>query len=294
MISASTSVKSNDSASERDAWGLSIIVPAHNEAAVIGECLESLLAAQAGFPVQVVVVANGCWDETIAISRAYSDRFADRDWRFDVLDLSDGGKPNALNKGDEAAIFASRIYLDADVTVSPDILRDLAEVLRVAEPRYASGTLNIVAPNNVFSRAYARIWRKVPFMSQGVPGCGLFAVNAAGRKRWAEFPEIISDDTYVRLQFDASERVGVPASYDWPVVSGLGNLIKVRARQDRGVAEVRENYPELVKNEDTPALGRDEKLKMALSDPIGFLVYSGVAVAVRLKPQSQTGWSRGR
>ena len=294
MISARTSVKSNDSTSERAAWGLSIVVPAHNEATVIAACLDALLAAQTDVPVQVIVVANGCRDETADIAREYTDKFTDKGWRLNVLDLPQGGKPNALNQGDDAALFANRIYLDADVTVQPDMLRDLATVLNVPEPRYASGTLNIVAPDNFFSRAYARIWRKVPFMAQGVPGCGLFAVNAAGRERWAEFPEIISDDTYVRLQFDASERVAVPAGYDWPVVAGLGNLIKVRARQDRGVAEVRAKFPDLVKNEDTPAMSRTQKLKMALSDPIGFLVYSGVAVAVRLRPNTHSDWSRGR
>ena len=294
MISARTSVKSNDSTSERAAWGLSIVVPAHNEATVIAACLDALLAAQTDVPVQVIVVANGCRDETADIAREYTDKFTDKGWRLDVLDLPQGGKPNALNQGDDAALFANRIYLDADVTVQPDMLRDLATVLNAPEPRYASGTLNIVAPDNFFSRAYARIWRKVPFMAQGVPGCGLFAVNAAGRERWAEFPEIISDDTYVRLQFDASERVAVPAGYDWPVVAGLGNLIKVRARQDRGVTEVRAKFPDLVANEDTPAISRTQKLKMALSDPIGFLVYSGVALAVRLRPNTHSDWSRGR
>lgn len=279
---------------ESDVQGLSVIIPAHNETAVIGRCLASVLASDPVPSLQVVVVANGCSDDTARVAQAFGEQFAEDGWELTVLDLTEGGKPNALNAGDAAARFGARVYLDADVTLSKTVLPELAGLLAVDEPTYASGRLNIVAPDNFASRAYARIWRKVPFMAQGVPGCGLFAVNTAGRKRWGAFPNIISDDTFVRLHFAADERVSTKGSYDWPVVSGLRNLIKVRARQDRGVDEVRALYPELVKNKDTPATGVGEKLKLALADPIGFATYTGVALAVKFGPKGDSGWSRGR
>ncbi len=279
---------------ESDVQGISVIIPAHNEAAVIGRCLASVLASDPVPFLQVVVVANGCTDDTARVAQAFGDQFAENGWGLTVLDLPEGGKPNALNAGDAAARFGARVYLDADVTLSKTVLSELAGLLAVDEPTYASGRLNIVAPDNFASRAYARIWRKVPFMAQGVPGCGLFAVNTAGRARWGAFPNIISDDTFVRLHFAADERVSTSGSYDWPVVSGLRNLIKVRARQDRGVEEVRALYPELIKNEDTPATSIGEKLKLALADPIGFATYTGVALAVKFGPKGDSGWSRGR
>ena len=138
------------------------------------------------------------------------------------------------------------------------------------------------------------VWRRVPFMAQGVPGCGVFAVNAAGRARWDTFPEIISDDIYVRLQFRPGERQGVPAPYRWPIAEGWRNLVKVRRRQNAGVDEIAARYPALTRNDDKPRFPLPEKLGLALRDPLGFVVYAGVALAVKLTPRTRQDWSRGR
>lgn len=185
-----------------------------------------------------------------------------------------------------------RVYLDADVTVSRDLLAQLGAALNVPAARYASGRVRITARGAV-SRAYARFWARVPFMAQGVPGCGVFAVNATGRARWGDWPEIISDDTFVRLCFAPHERIGVRAPYDWPIAEGFANLVTVRRRQDAGVAEIRQRYPELLCNDDKPGLAMADMLRLALRDPLAFAVYTGVALAVRLRPASGD-WSRGR
>jgi glycosyltransferase involved in cell wall biosynthesis len=283
-----------ESCSERSP-GLSIILPASNEAALIGACLEAVLASRwtRAEPVEVIVVANGCKDDTAARAHSFSDRFTARGWGFCVLDLVEGGKLFALNAGDAKAQGATRLYLDADVTVSPDLLSQIADTLETDAPRYASGAVRIVARGWV-SRAYARIWRQVPFMAHGVPGCGVFAVNAPGRARWGTFPQIISDDTFVRLSFAPLERHGVPAPYDWPIAEGFGALVRVRRRQDAGVEEIERLYPDLLYNDDKPAFPLSQKLGMALRDPLGFMVYSAVALAVKLTKSRASGWSRGR
>ena len=50
----------------------SIIIPANNEEAWLGRCLEALLAqdAQAG-AVEIVVVGNACTDGTVALARSF-------------------------------------------------------------------------------------------------------------------------------------------------------------------------------------------------------------------------------
>jgi len=273
---------------------VSVILPASNEAALIGGCLEALCASHwpDEAPVEVIVIANGCRDDTAERARAKTPAFAQRGWTLQVLERQEGGKLAALDAGDAAASGATRVYLDADVIVAPELLSQLHEVLSCPAPRYASGTVNITARSAV-SRAYARIWRQVPFMAQCVPGCGVFAVNAAGRGRWGCFPDIISDDTFVRLNFTPDERVGVPARYDWPIAEGFDRLVRVRRRQDAGVAEIESRYPALVANDDKPAFSASDKLAMALRDPLGFAVYTGVALSVRLRPASGD-WSRGR
>lgn len=277
------------------AGGLSVIIPASNEEGLIGSCLQALLqSAAVAVPVEVIVVANGCKDATVARADAMRPMFNAKGWSLIVLDLQEGGKPAALNAGDAAAMpGGKRVYLDADVTVSTGLLSALVRSLDTHAPAYASGRVNIMGGPGPISRAYARLWRNVPFMRTTVPGCGLFAVNAAGRARWDTFPSIISDDIFVRLQFTPSERHAVDPTYNWPIADGFGRLVKVRRRQDAGVAEIAKRYPQSAANEDKASLGLTGALKLAVRDPIGFGVYAAVGLAVRLGRQ-EAEWSRGR
>ncbi len=274
---------------------LTVIVPACNEEAYIGPCLRSVLACDWSGPgaVEVIVAANGCTDRTAAEARALAPAFDARGWPLIVLELAEGNKVRALNAADDRACGAARLYLDADVTVAPAMLAQIAAVLDGGGPRYASGTLEMVA-HGVVARAYARIWRRVPFMRDGVPGCGLFAVNAAGRARWGAFPDIISDDLFVRLHFAPAERHRVPAPFQWPLARGARRLFRVRRRQDAGVHQLAARYPDLMTNEDAPAFGLRDLARVGLRDPAGLIVYAGIAVAVRLFPAGTGGWARGR
>ena len=282
---------------------LSVIIPANNEEVLLGSCLESLLASVSpACTVEIIVVANGCTDKTVSVARSFIPLATARGWRMEVLDLASGGKMRALDAGDEVAKLPWRAYLDADVTVSPRLLEQLCLALDGPKARFASGKLRITAKGWV-SRAYAATYRRVPFMSKGVPGCGLFAVNAAGRARWGQFPDIISDDTYVRLLFSPEERAVAQASYDWPLVEGFNSLVKVRSRQDRGVRQVAALYPALTINDDKPSLGIVGKLALLARNPVGFAIYSAVALAVRISDQQRRAigagtpiadWSRGR
>lgn len=272
---------------------LSVILPASNEEAWIGPCLSALLASD---PVpggaEVIVVANGCRDATAEVARGFADRAEAAGWRFRVLDLAQGGKMPALNAGDAAAAGDMRAYLDADVTVSPALMAQIAAALTGDAPRYAGGTPVIPRPRNPISRAYARFWQRLPFNLSPAPGYGLFAVNAAGRARWGMFPGIISDDTWVRLQFEARERVQVPAPYDWPMIEGLGALVRVRRRQNAGVAEIAARWPALLTREAKPPLTAAKLMRLGLADPAGFIAYAAVIAGTKLGRAK--GWTRGR
>lgn len=272
---------------------LSIIIPACNEGAYIDACLAALLASEGSAQAQVIVAANGCTDDTAARAQAHATGFAAKGWRLDVLDLPALGKMGALDAGDAAAIHPARAYLDADVLVSPPLMAQLATALAAETPRYASGT-PVVTAQGWTSRAFARFWIRLPFVADGVPGFGLYAVNAAGRARWGTFPAIISDDTYVRVHFTPAERIKLPAPYRWPLVEGFGRLVKVRRRQDQGVAELLVLEPALMANEGKDAPSKGWLIRNALADPVAFTVYAAVKLAVRLGWFSQAGWVRGR
>lgn len=273
---------------------ISIIIPANNEAGFIGQCLAAVLDSDPvrGHKVEVIVVANGCTDSTVQVAQRYEMATRERGWTLAVLDLAKGSKIMALNAGDATAIGRYRIYLDADVRVSPPLLGELVAALATEAPRYATGTPRITQPDSRLTGLYARFWQNVPFNRSHAPGFGVFAVNAAGRARWGKFPHIIADDTFVRLNFAPSERTQAAASYSWPMVEGLGRLVRVRRRQDNGTREIAARFPRLLANEDK---ARPDLVTLAKTDPPGFAVYAMVALLVRAgRPFAAQDWSRGR
>lgn len=271
---------------------ISVILPAHDEGGYIGACLVALFASDLrGRAAEVIVVANACSDDTAQQARDFAGRAPG--WDVTVIETAEPGKLNALNLGEAAARGDLRVYLDADVRVSRGLLAELAEVLDDPAPRYGSGTPNVIAHAR-FARAYARFWVRLPFVAEGVPGFGVFAVNRAGRSRWGVFPDIIADDMLVRLHFAPEERVKVSASYTWPMVEGLANLVRVRRRQDRGVAEIAARYPHLMRHADGRAPSRRRVAALALRDPVGFAAYALVKILVRTRYARGDGWARGR
>jgi glycosyltransferase involved in cell wall biosynthesis len=275
-------------------FDLTIIIPASNEEAYIGRCLDALLLqdADAG-RVQIIVAANACRDRTEDIVAGYAPLIADRGWQLICQSSAEPGKTGALNRAEAAVLSRNRVYLDADVVCDPALMGQLRASLARPDACYATGTLAVIRAQSGLTRAYAALWTKLPFVRGGAVGAGLFAVNAPGRARWGEFPHIISDDTYVRLQFAPHERIEVPARYHWPMVEGWKNLVRVRRRQDAGVAEIYRLYPELRRNEAKASLGASGLLRLALTEPMGFGVYVLVSLAVRLRAPV-ADWSRGR
>jgi glycosyltransferase involved in cell wall biosynthesis len=273
---------------------VSIIIPANNEARYVGQCLTALLDSDPvpGHAMELIVVANGCTDDTVKVAHRYDMPARERGWTLKVLDLKEGSKIKALNAGDVAAIGRYRVYLDADVRVSPALLGEVITALSGEAPRYATGTPCIAQAESSLTQTYARFWQSVPFNRSQAPGFGLFAVNASGRARWGKFPHVIADDTFVRLQFTPEERVQVAANYTWPMAEGLSRLVRVRRRQDQGTAEIAKRYPELTQNEGKT---RPDIIALAKDDPAGFAVYALVAFLVRAgKPFADKAWSRGR
>lgn len=273
---------------------LSVIIPANNEEAFIGDSLGAVLAQDehAG-RLQIIVAANACTDRTEAIVRELIPMAEARSFELLYIHRTEPGKLAALNRADTLVKAPLRAYLDADVICEPELFGQLRAALDRPEPLYATGTLAVAPSRNWVTAAYGSFWKKLPFVRCGTVGAGLFAVNAAGRARWDDFPEIISDDTFVRLHFAPDERIEVSARYYWPMVEGIRNLVRVRRRQDAGVQQVYRLYPALKSNEAKPSLGWAELLRLIITAPIGFTVYALVQFIVQVQPQV-TDWRRGR
>lgn len=273
---------------------LSVIIAARNEERYIGACLDSILQqdTEAG-NVEVIVMANACTDDTVGAALSMRPGFDARGWTLHVMEEATPGKMHALNSGDRAAKGEVLVYLDADVICDTDMFAALRTALTSDAPLYATGKLKVAEAQSWVTRQYARFWQTLPFVQGGAVGAGLFAVNRSGRARWQAFPDIISDDTFVRLHFAPHERIEVLPRYHWPMVEGFGNLVKVRRRQDDGVAEIGRLYPDLSRNDDKKGLSKTEIIGLFLRNPVGFCIYGGVSAAVRVSPASRS-WVRGR
>ncbi len=98
--------------------GISVVVPAHNEAGVLAPTLRAVIGQTFHGTIDLVVVANGCTDETVQVARSLADEASTRGHSLRIYELEEPGKAGALNLGDRMKWFVCTMYLDADVTLS--------------------------------------------------------------------------------------------------------------------------------------------------------------------------------
>lgn len=94
---------------------VSILIPARNEAANIGPCLEAALAST-GCTIEVIVMDDGSTDATAAIVAGYP---AVRLLQAPPLPPGWTGKVHACARLAEAAVGTHLLFLDADVRLAP-------------------------------------------------------------------------------------------------------------------------------------------------------------------------------
>ncbi len=227
--------------------GVSVIIPAHNEAQALPATLDGLLAQTYPGRLRVIVAANGCTDDTVAIARARADAFAERGREFIVLDLEQGSKPVALNAGDaQAGPEDARVYLDADIMLSTNAIEAVAAALEEPGIHLAAPRVRVARAASWVTRSYADVWQRMPYVRSSVLGAGFYAVSAQGRQRWGEFLNIVADDKFVQLHFKPEERlVAHDAEFVVHMPEGFRELAHIRGRWSRGTWELRQRLPDL-------------------------------------------------
>ncbi len=178
----------------------SIVIPAHNEESVIRRTLAPLADLVAAGEVEVVVAANGCLDNTAGAARSVPG--------VRVLDLPQPSKVAALNAADSTVAAFPRMYLDADIEISPDAVIDVFAVLRdgdalAARPSFVYDTTGASWP----VRAYYRARQRLPSNSAALWGAGCYALSEHGRRRFEEFPQLVADDLFVDGVFAPPEKL---------------------------------------------------------------------------------------
>lgn len=223
-----------------------VVIPAHNEATVLPACLRSLCCQVSCPPMRIIVVANGCTDDTASCARHWVPALVSAGHQMEVFEIAQSSKPAALNLGDEMAGAGVRLYLDADVQLSETAIREISRLLsRGSGVHFSAPRLSVAEPVSWVTRMYASVWTSLPYIRKQVIGCGCYAVSEEGRHRWDRFPDIISDDKFVRLQFDKCETRQADAYFTIQLPEGLLELAKVRGRWSRGNKQVKKMFPQL-------------------------------------------------
>ncbi|MFJ8031730.1 glycosyltransferase [Streptomyces sp. NPDC096032] len=260
----------------------SIVIPAHNEARVIGRLLDALLTDPSDDATDIVVVCNGCTDDTARIA-------AERGPRVRVIDIPVPSKHAALRAGDEHAQGFPRVYVDADVVLTASDVRALTGPLRDD----TSGVLATAPDRRVplagcawRVRAYYQVWQRLPAVREGLFGRGVIAVSKAGHDRIAALPPLMADDLAASLAFTSGERlvvreagVVVHPPRTWP------DLIRRRVRAAVSTAQVERHQ--------SPEQGSARTSKADLADLLraeprllaGVVVFVAAAVVARRKAE---------
>lgn len=176
----------------------SIVIPAHNEAEVIGRCLDALFTGVEPGELEVIVVCNGCVDETAALARSSGHPVS-------VIELKTASKATALREGDTAARTFPRLYLDADVVLSGSSARKVAERLNAGAVAARPPVVYSSGQSSAPVRRYFRARSKMPSLLGALWGAGVYGLSASGRARFGAFPDVTADDLWVNLLFEDDE-----------------------------------------------------------------------------------------
>lgn len=279
----------------------SVVIPAHNEQRVIAECLAPLAELAAAGTLEIVVVCNGCIDATAQVAKGFA--------QVTVLELPVGAKPAAIRAGEAATTVTPRIYLDADVVLSAEAA--LAVIDRLTPPETPTGWAPLAARPplryettgaSALVRRYYRARSSMPAVLTSLWGAGVYAVSAAGRQRFAEFPDAVADDLWIDQQYHPGEIEIVDCA---PVVVRVPrtarDLVRVLSRAYRGKAEHHRDERDDARQTVWATLADLRRLPArGFSAMVDSGVYTGFAVAGRLarlerllrRGGSTAGWER--
>jgi glycosyltransferase involved in cell wall biosynthesis len=268
---------------------ISVVIPAHNEEAVIARCIETMTKGAGVGELEIIVVCNGCTDETAAEARRAGPD-------VQVIETTVAGKSNALNLGDRAATAFPRFYVDADIEVTVASLRLVADVLRDGGALCAAPQPRFVVDGRPWPiRGFYEIWQQMPYLNAVVVGSGVYALSESGRGRFREFPDLVGDDQFVMQQYRSDERRSVEgAEFLIHTPRSLRGLIAVRTRVYRGNRELAES----ASTPERPPGGRWKGIFRLVRRPglvpavLVYLAVNAIATARAARAPAGAAWER--
>jgi glycosyltransferase involved in cell wall biosynthesis len=271
---------------------ISVIIPAFNEERTIGHLLDGLVrASDFGDDIEVIVAPNGCVDATADVARSYG---------VTVVEVATASKTAALNAAETVASGFPRVYLDADIEVTPALVRALGAA--VSQPGVLGATARPVVDVSGSTwpvRAYYAINSRLPVMRGRLFGRGVIAIAKEARNRFGEFPDIIADDMLLDAVVGAPEKSQVDAPVRVVAPATLPELLRRVSRSRAGNDQFWQwvgDHPEVRLADPVPGASatswlRDVVLPAPRLWPAG-AVYVVVALLVAVG-RRRRGWSVG-
>lgn len=273
----------------------SVVIAAHNEEVVIAGTLRAIVAGADSAEFDVVVVANGCRDETAAVASSFPG--------VNVIDIPTAGKAHALNVGDAAATGFPRIYVDADVALTTNDARRLVHAMAApgrVTPLAATVRRRMALERSPWMvRAYYAINMRLPTFEHSLFGRGVVALTENGRARFDQFPEQVADDLFLDSLFAPEEKLVVgDVTVTIMAPRSTRDLVRRLTRVRRGNAELRRasgttGVPGNVRRPDRWAWFRAVSWKQPRLTPAA-VCYVAITViaAVRARYGRASGWER--
>lgn len=183
-----------------------VIIPAHNEQNVISRALDGLAPLLASGTVDIVVVCNGCSDDTAGVARRHPG--------VTVIETDIASKPAAMNLGDRSTSRWPRLYLDGDIGIEASAVSAVfAELSKESGPLASRPESVVDASESTWPvRSYYRARARIPESGTRLWGAGGYAVSRRGHERFEEFPEVTADDSFFDGLFTDAEKTITPST----------------------------------------------------------------------------------
>jgi len=261
-----------------------VVVPAHDESALIGMVLDALTSTVPPGTFDVVVVCNGCSDDTAEIARRVPG--------VRVVELARPSKSHALSVGAALLPRGPRVQLDADVMIDGRDVLALVTSLGDGIEAVAPERRLPLAHSSWPVRAYYRVWTRLPQVRDGLFGRGVIVLSVAGQARVDALPPVLSDDLAISECFAPGERrvVGRATATVRPP-RRLADLVRRRARVVAGNRQA----DALRLRGRSASTGLGTLVRLALADPrtaLAMPVFAGVTIAARRLGTTEDGWLR--
>jgi glycosyltransferase involved in cell wall biosynthesis len=270
-----------------------IIVPAHNESKVVQRLLGVVVEYRRNRSVEVIVVPNGCTDNTSEFVRSFEPEVT-------VVELLEGSKNKAINAGLSRAKGRVIIVVDADTELDKADLERLVDVM-APNVKYATIRGNYTYEGCTWPvRCFYRVFEYLDFQREG--GNGIYAVTRDNIiERIGEYPDDVNDDTLSCWSCSPEERAYVAEStVTVHVPRNLNALRRCLSRSARRRYRMDHVFSDRVYS--AQRMSRSGKVLKILRKPslwLAYLVYLGIKwktnqLGLRLFAANDTTWLSDR